>query len=174
MPTLIAATAPTSSTDKAPLSATAIEYVTRDLFKGKSLRAASKAFHRRFSGEDNIFLGRVTQSIEEIMQAILSDKAALAIQNARRMKVGNAHIAIEGTAQQFNLEVGLLATEVMVQLACADPAAKTDGPDPVARAVFALNAAHPDAPPLAPHDGEAAEDGMSACEEEPALGDAPR
>lgn len=147
-----AANTASASAAVGPVSPTAIEYVTRDLFAKKSLRAASKAFFMKFSGQDNIFLGRVDYSIEQIMQAVLADKAALAIQNARRMKPGNGHIAIEGTARQFNLEVDLLATEVLVQLAAAGAATETSGASPAARAIVALNAAHPDLAPLEPLD----------------------
>jgi hypothetical protein len=101
----------------------------------------------KFNGQDNLFLGRVDYSVEQIMQAVLADKAALAIQNARRMRAGNGHIAIEGTAQQFNLEPSVLATEVLVQLAGAGVAIETTGPHPVARAIDALNATHPHAIP---------------------------
>jgi hypothetical protein len=139
-----------ASTKSSPATASAvspiaIEYVTRSLFARKSLRAASKSFFMKFNGEDNLFLGRVDYNIEQIMQAVLADKAALAIQSARRMRAGNAQIAIEGTAQQFNLERDVLATEVLAQLAAEGSEIAPDARDPVARAIDALNAAHPDA-----------------------------
>lgn len=71
--------APKSSAASSVVSPTAIEYVTRSLFAKKSLRAASKAFFMKFNGQDNLFLGRVDYSVEQIMQAVLADKAALAI-----------------------------------------------------------------------------------------------
>ena len=127
------------------VSPTAIEYVTRSLFARKSLRAASKAFFMKFNGQDNLFLGRVDYSVEQIMQAVLADKAALAIRSARMMKAGNAHIAIEGTAQQFNLEPGVLAAEVLSQLAAAGSQIVPNDQNLVARAIDSLNAAHSDA-----------------------------
>lgn len=137
--------APKSSAASSVVSPTAIEYVTRSLFAKKSLRAAPKAFFMKFNGKDNLFLGRVDYSVEQIRQAVLADKAALAIQSARRMRAGNGHIAMEGTAQQVNLDASLLATEVLAQLATASAEIGSEGLNPVARAIDALNAAHPDA-----------------------------
>ncbi|KWT97724.1 hypothetical protein APY03_1276 [Variovorax sp. WDL1] len=121
----------------------AIEYVTRDLFKGKSLRTASKTFCSKFNGQHNMFLGRVNHSVEEIMQAVLEDKAKLAIAGAARMKPGNAEIAIQGTARQFNLDPASLGREVAALVARSASMELLESRDPLALAIGLLNAAHP-------------------------------
>lgn len=127
------------------VSPMAIEYVTRDLFKGKSLRTAAKAFSAKFNGHNNLFLGRVNHSVAEIMQAVLEDKANLAITSAGRMKPGNAEIAIRGTAKQFNLDPADLSREVAAIVARSASMELLESRDPLALAIGLLNAAHPDA-----------------------------
>lgn len=120
-----------------------IEYVTRDLFKGKSLRTAAKNFCTKFSGQHNMFLGRVNHSVEEVMQAVLEDKAKLAIAGAARMKPGNAEIAIQGTAKQFNINPADLAREVAAMVAHSATMELIESRDPISLAVGLLNAVHP-------------------------------
>ena len=141
MSSLIAA-AP-SAQPSAAVSVMAIEYVTRDLFKGKSLRTAAKTFCTKFNGQNNMFLGRVNHSVEEVMQAVLEDKAKLAIAGAARMKPGNAEIAIHGTAKQFNLNPAELAREVAEIVARSASMEHIESRDPLALAVGLLNAAYP-------------------------------
>lgn len=141
MSSLIAA-AP-SAQASAAVSLMAIEYVTRDLFKGKSLRTAAKTFCTKFNGQSNLFLGRVNHSVEEVMQAVLEDKAKLAIAGAARMKPGNAEIAIQGTAKQFNLSPVELGREVAAIVARSASMELVESRDPLALAVGLLNAAHP-------------------------------
>lgn len=142
MNTALLAAAP-SANPASTVSPMAIEYVTRDLFKGMSLRAASKSFIRKFNGVDNLFLGRTNHSVEEIMQAVLHDKATLAIANAGKMKPGNAEIAILGTAKQFGLEESALSREVATIVARSASLELIESRDPLALAVGLLNATHP-------------------------------
>lgn len=153
MTSLIAAasSAPQPST---AVSLMAIEYVTRDLFKGKSLRTAAKTFCTKFNGQDNMFLGRVNHSVEEVMQAVLEDKAKLAIAGAARMKPGNAEIAIQGTAKQFNLTPAELGREVAAIVARSASMELVESRDPLALAVGLLNAAHPAARKSLPDETE--------------------
>ena len=152
MSTLIA-TAP-SAQPTAAVSPIAIEYITRDLFKGKSLRTAAKTFCSKFSGQHNMFLGRVNHSVEEVMQAVLEDKAKLAIAGAARMKPGNAEIAIQGTAKQFNLTPAELGREVAAIVARSASMELVKSRDPLALAVGLLNAAHPAARQAQPDEAE--------------------
>ncbi|WP_162590373.1 hypothetical protein [Variovorax sp. RA8] len=117
--------------------------MTRELFKGKSLRTAAKSFCTKFNGQDNMFLGRVNHSIEEVMQAVLEDKAKLAIAGAARMKPGNAEIAIRGTAKQFNLPPAELGRGVATIVARSASMEFIESRDPFALAVSMLNAVHP-------------------------------
>lgn len=148
------------------VSLMAIEYVTRDLFKGKSLRMAAKTFCSKFNGQSNIFLGRVNHSIEEVMQAVLEDKAKLAIAGAARMKPGNAEIAIMGTAKQFNLTPAELGREVAAIVARSASMELIETRDTFALAVGLLNAAHPEARKSQPDDADDADDPDMPDEEE--------
>lgn len=94
----------------------AIEYITRDLYKGKTLNAAVKSFVRKFKGKDNTFLGKVEATEEEIYSAVLDDKAEFAIGAARKMKPGMGSYALDGTAQQFNLPKGELVSAIKRKL----------------------------------------------------------
>lgn len=152
MSSLIAAAS--SAQPSTAVSPMAIEYVTRDLFKGKSLRTAAKTFCSKFNGQSNMFLGRVNHSIEEVMQAVLEDKAKLAIAGAARMKPGNAEIAIQGTARQFNLTPADLGREVAAIVARSASMELIETREPLALAVGLLNAAHPAARQSQPNDSE--------------------
>lgn len=57
------------------ISSNAIEYVTRDLFKGKSLKAACNRFIKKFGGQAAVFLGTIDYTAKELAQAVLADKA---------------------------------------------------------------------------------------------------
>lgn len=98
-----------------------IEYITRDLFKGKGLQAACRSFARKFNGEANLFLGTVNYSVEELVHAVLADKAALAIANSKRMRPGCAAFALSGTAATFNLDTQQLSREICRQLTALFP-----------------------------------------------------
>ncbi|MFZ3116941.1 MAG: hypothetical protein WA159_01360 [Variovorax sp.] len=98
-----------------------IEYITRDLFKGKSLQAACRSFARKFNGEANLFLGTVNYTVEELVHAVLADKAALAIANSKRMRPGCAAFALSGTAATFNLDTQQLSREICRQLTALFP-----------------------------------------------------
>lgn len=141
-------TAAPSAQPAAAVSLMAIEYVTRDLFKGKSLHTAAKRFCTKFNGQNNLFLGRVNHSVEEVMQAVLEDKAKLAIAGAARMKPGNAEIAIQGTAKQFNLTPAELGRGVATIVARSASMEFIESRDPFALAVSMLNAVHPAARPV--------------------------
>lgn len=132
-----------SAQPAAAVSLMAIEYVTRDLFKGKSLRTAARTLCTKFNGQNNLFLGKVNHSVEEVMQAVLEDKAKLAIAGAARMRPGNAEIAIQGTAKQFNLTPADLGREVAAIVARSASMELIESRDPLALAVGLLNAAHP-------------------------------
>lgn len=143
MNTALLSAAPPANPTSAPFSPMAIEYVTRDLFKGKSLRAAANTFFRKFNGVDNLFLGRMNHSVEEIMQAVLRDKAILAIEGAAKMRPGNAEIAILGTARQFGLEEAVLSREIAKIVAQSAGLELIETREPIKLAVDLLNAAHP-------------------------------
>ena len=143
MSDLLSPNASTSGGARAPVSDAAIEYMTRDLFKGKSLLQAARAFHQKFGGQRNIFLGVVDQSVEELMAAVLRDKANVTITGNARMKPGNGLMALKASAHRFNLHEKDLAKAVLDVLANGSPAITVKGPDPVACAVTGLNAAHP-------------------------------
>lgn len=98
-----------------------IEYITRDLFKGKGLQAACRSFARKFNGEANLFLGTVNYTVEELVHAVLADKAALAIANSKRMRPGCAAFALSGTAATFNLDTQQLSREICRQLTALFP-----------------------------------------------------
>lgn len=98
-----------------------IEYITRDLFKGKGLQAACRSFARKFSGEANLFLGTVNYAVEDLVHAVLADKAALAIANSKRMRPGCAAFALSGTAATFNLDTQQLSREICRQLTALFP-----------------------------------------------------
>lgn len=102
-----------------------IEYITRDLFKGKGLQAACRSFTRKFNGEANLFLGTVNYTVEDLVHAVLADKAALAIANSKRMRPGCAAFALSGTAAPFNLDTQQLSREICRQLTALFP----DQPD---------------------------------------------
>lgn len=55
----------------------AIEYITRDLFKGKSLKISCNNFIKKFGNTEACFIGNVDYSAEDLMQAVLKDKAQL-------------------------------------------------------------------------------------------------
>jgi len=152
MSTLVQAAA--SAQPSTAVSVMVIEYVTRDLFKGKSLRTAAKTFCSKFNGQHNMFLGHVNHSVEEVMQAVLEDKAKLAIAGAARMKPGNAEIAIQGTAKQFNLNPADLGREVAAIVARSASMELVESRDPLALAVGLLNAAHPEARQAQPDEAE--------------------
>ena len=98
-----------------------IEYITRDLFKGKGLQAACRSFARKFNGEANLFLGTVSYTVEDLVHAVLADKAALAIANSKRMRRGCAAFALSGTAATFNLDTQQLSREICRQLTALFP-----------------------------------------------------
>lgn len=98
-----------------------IEYITRDLFKGKDLQAACRSFARKFNGEANLFLGTVNYTVEDLVHAVLADKAALAIANSKRMRPGCAAFALSGTAATFNLDTQQLSREICRQLTALFP-----------------------------------------------------
>lgn len=99
----------------------AVEYITRDLLKGKSLKASVNSFLKKFNGQDNMFLGgKVEYTAEQLTHAVMADKAQDAIKAARRMKDGMGFMALKATAQQFNLPENELAKEI---------AKSTDGQD---------------------------------------------
>ena len=98
----------------------AIEYVTRDLFKGKSLKAAANSFVKKFSGQENAFVGEVKFSANELVEAVVRDKAKTAIASAERLKPGMGHIALEATAQRFNIPIEALASAVARELGGGD------------------------------------------------------
>jgi hypothetical protein len=143
------------------VSALAIEYITRDLFKGKTLEAACRSFAKKFNGESNLFLGTVNHSAEELVQAVLADKAALAIDNSKRMRPGCAAFAFEGTAAQFNLNKQQFAREICRQLAALFPEQpENDGSEDGAIAL--MNATRD----LAPVQHETAVDSLQDLQEE--------
>lgn len=77
------------------ISSNAIEYVTRDLFKGKSLKAACNRFLKKFSGTDAAFIGTVDYTAKELMQAVLLDKA----------KTVSKREYLTSVATRFNLSI---------------------------------------------------------------------
>jgi len=101
--------------------ALAVEYVTRDLFKGKSLRASVRKFLRKFVGVDNLFLGKVSYTEPELTAIVITSKAQLAIENSKHIKDGKKHIAVIGTAEQFNIPVDVLRARVSELLDGNDP-----------------------------------------------------
>lgn len=122
------------------VSAFSVEYITRDLFKGKTLASAARSFHRKFNGKDNLFLGRVDHTVDELMRAVLDDKVTDVLQAARRMKPGNALIALQGSCARFNLEEPQLAAAVEAHLAARFPDIEIVGNTPSERAVALVNA----------------------------------
>lgn len=81
-----------------------IEYITRDLFKGKSLKASINFFLKKFNGCENMYLGgKVNYSFDELYNAVLVDKAQTAIKNSLKLKDGMGYVALLGAAQQFNI-----------------------------------------------------------------------
>ncbi|WP_454909836.1 hypothetical protein [Variovorax gossypii] len=154
-----------------PVSTFSIEYMTQDLFKGKSLATAARSFHRKFNGKDNLFLGRVDHTVDELMQAVLADKAGDVLQAARRMKPGNALIALQGNCARFNLDEPQLAAAVETLLAARYPDIEICGATPTERAVALVNAicsAPAPAPLPAPHEAlEEAPEESAASEAAP-------
>jgi hypothetical protein len=159
MDSLLLASPPENSAASAamPVSASAIEYMTRDLFKGKSVQQAARTFHRKFHGKQNLFLGVMNHSIEELASALLKDKAELAIASIKRTLPGNGLRVLQGTAERFNLDMKALAQTVLDVLASGEPAITVKGPDPIACAVMGLNAAHPAMSPAHAPDVDEAE-----------------
>lgn len=97
----------------------AIEYITRELFKGKRLETACKAFIKKFQGKGNVFLGNVDYTASQLATAVLEDKARLAIEGSKRMRGGMGYISRLGIAQQFNLDVDAL-TAAIARIIVAD------------------------------------------------------
>lgn len=90
-----------------------IEYITRDLFKGKSLKVAVNSFLKKFNGQENAFLGgKVQHSYDELFAAVLQDKARSTVAGARAMKEGMGFMSLKGSAQQFNIPEKTLARAV--------------------------------------------------------------
>jgi hypothetical protein len=151
-----------------PVSAFSIEYMTRDLFKGKSLASAARSFHRKFNGKDNLFLGRVDHTVDDLVRAVLADKVQDVLHAARRMKPGNALIALQGSCARFNLEEPQLAAAVEAHLTAQFPDLEICGATPSERAVALVNAVC--SRPLAAQ-SQTHEDGS---EEDAAIESAPR
>ena len=89
----------------------AIEYVTRDLFKGKSLKSACKSFIKKFSGESHM-LGTVDYSVDELMDAVVDDKAKEVIKTGLKYKEGMGHIALSGLSDRYNIDIDVLRAKV--------------------------------------------------------------
>ena len=81
------------------ISSIAIEYVTRDLFKGKSLKASCNKFIKKFGGQDATFIGMVDYTAVELAEAVLMDKARL-MNGTEPAKVD---AKLEALAGHFNL-----------------------------------------------------------------------
>lgn len=122
------------------VSAFTIEYITQSLFKGKTLASAARSFHRKFNGKDNLFLGRVDHTIDELIRAVLEDKVRDVLQAARRMNPGNALMALKGSCARFNLDEPQLAAAVEAHLAAQFPGIEVIGTSPSERAVSLMNA----------------------------------
>jgi len=104
-----------------PISPLAIEYVTRDLFKKKSLKAAVRAFMKKFNGRDNMmFLGKVQVTEEGLYLAVLDNKAEYAIKSAERALPGRGSYALDATASYFNINKDELARAIAKKLKGSD------------------------------------------------------
>lgn len=77
------------------VSQNAIEYVTQDLFKGKTLQAACRRFIKKFGGRDAVFLGVVDYTAEQLATAVLQDK----VRNVKDTR------ALPAIANRFNLKL---------------------------------------------------------------------
>lgn len=78
-----------------------IEYITRDLFKGKSVSSACKSFIAKFNGQNNMFLGNINMTQDELEKAVFDDKADYVIKNLSHIKPGMEHIALDGAIDFF-------------------------------------------------------------------------
>ena len=106
-----------------------IEYVTRDLFKGKSVTSACRAFVKKFHGSENMFLGgKVDVTEQELADAVFEDKANNVINFIPKVKPGKEDYALKSAVQLFRLnpnDAARLRVEVVKKLG-HDPFGKSE------------------------------------------------
>lgn len=106
--------------DGAVLSANAIEYVKRDLFKGKKLSVAAKSFVQKFGGDEKAtFIGDTRGLTPEIVEnAVIADIASDAVKFATKapLRPQMALNAVAADSKKFNIPEDVLA-KAMVDIA---------------------------------------------------------
>jgi hypothetical protein len=87
-----------------------IEYITQDLFKGKSVSSACKKFIVKYGGQDALFFGKVDINQAQLEEAMFRDKAMKVIEAMKQFKKGSDDIALAAVAQKFKLNTKDTAT----------------------------------------------------------------
>jgi hypothetical protein len=89
----------------------AIEYVKRDLFKGKKLKNICKSFIKKFKG-NGAFVGNVDYTEQELYDAVMTDIAEYTINIAKKYKSGMGTMALNGSVDKFNVDVEELKAKI--------------------------------------------------------------
>ena len=95
------------------ISSIAIEYVTRDLFKGKSLKSSCNKFIKKFGGQEATFIGIVDYTAVELAESVLKDKLSHYMKDTEPAKVdaklealaGHFNLPLEELKQVYNKEI---------------------------------------------------------------------
>lgn len=92
-------------------SSNAIEYITRDVFKGKKPKTAIRSFIKKFKDSDNMFLDET--DFDSLYDDYVTDKANTTINVASRFKSGMGHMALSMNADKFKIDQEELRSKIL-------------------------------------------------------------